>query len=303
MGSRLQTTISVDLNIEAQVEGNNVQSNGGSLYPKLVVPLLLNVKGLKGDECRSIQLGFIQAELIVAGQRVADSILNQLNRLVFEFDQDEHVYLEFPLDTHRLEWIEQQRKGSMEASVRLKLSCLTLGKERGKLAEENQLAFRDASTIQGDISFTVADTQWREKVLPGLGYGKVIAIELPTVPIEAFQSLEHSYKALEQAQKQFQLGHYDEAVGKCRVALEQFFEMADKGDGSGKKIPRLKSLWETRLGKSTYRWLDESLGAIKVAANKPHHSPNHHFDRLGAQMLIMVTAALISYAAREIGQE
>jgi len=297
MGSRLHTTIDADLNIEVQVEGNNVQSNGGNLYPKLVVPLVFNVKGLKGDNCCSIQLGTIQSELVVAGQRVADSIPYQLNRLVFECDQDEHIYLEFPLDEHRLEWIEQQRNGSMEGSLRLKVSCLTLGDGRGNQTNVNQPVFRDATTIHGDIPFTVADTQWREKVLPGLGYGKIIAIELPAVPIESVKSLEHSYKALEQAQKQFQLGHYDDAVGKCRVALDQFFEQVDKGDGSCKKIPKLKRSWETKLGESTYRWLDESLSAIKDAANKPHHSPNNHFDRLAAQMLMMVSTALISYAA------
>ncbi|HKI52813.1 MAG TPA: hypothetical protein VJ987_01715 [Anaerolineales bacterium] len=302
MSSNLHTTIGSELRIGAQVEGNNVQSNGGSLYPKLVVPLVLDVKGMRAGECRSIQLGIVQAELIIAGQRVADSIPYQLNRLIFYFDQDEHVYLEFPLDAHRLEWIEQQRSGSMEGSVRLKISCLTLGSERGNQTDVDQLAFRDASTIHGDIPFTVADTQWREKVLPGLGHGKVIAIELPAIPTESFQALEHSYKALEQAQKQFLLGHYDDAVGKCRVALDQFFESVDKGDGSGKKIPKLKKSWETKLGESTYRWLNESFSAIKDAANKPHHSPNSHFDRLGAQMLLMVTTALLSCVARQDGK-
>lgn len=305
MSIRLHTSIGDALQIQVRVDGDNVQSSGESLYPRLIVPLTLDVKGMarkhKDDVC-AVQLGDIQGELIVGGQKVSDCIPYQLNRLVYEFDQNEHVCFEFPLDARRLEWIEQQRQGSMQASVRVKISCLTLGKERGASDKPMPpVTFRDSATINGDVPFTVPDTQWREKVLPGMGYGKVIAIELPAVPIETIQHLSHSFKALEQAQKQFQLGHYDDAAAKCRIALEQFFEPADKGDGSGKTIPKLKKSWEKSLGESTYRWLDESLGVIKSASNKPHHSPNNHFDRLGAQVLVMVTTALISYAAQQEG--
>jgi len=307
MSIRLYSAIGDALQVEARIEGNNVQSNGGVLYPRLIIPLKLDVKGMAKkykDDIYAVQLGDVHGELIVGGQKISDCISYQLNQLVYDFDHDQHVYLEFPLNAQTLEWIEQQRQGSMQGLVRIKISCLSLGKERGAPDEPKPpVAFRDASIISGEIPFTIPDTQWREKVLPGLGYGKVIAIELPAVPIESIQAMEHSYKALEQAQKQFQLGHYDEAVGKCRVALEPFFEMVEKDSEPSKKIPKLKKSWETKLGESTYRWLDESLGAIKVAANKPHHSPNVHFDRLGAQMLIMVTTALISYAARELGQE
>jgi hypothetical protein len=210
------------------------------------------------------------------------------------------VYLEFPLDARRIEWIEQLRQGSLAGSVRISIATLVLGQARVTRDEPPPpVVFREAVATNGEVPFTVSDTQWREKVLPMLGYGKVIAIELPAIPIESIQELDHSFKALTQAQKLFQIGHYDDAVAKCRTALEQFFELVEvaNSDGSKKKIPILKKSWETRLGQATYVWLNESLGAIKDAANKPHHSPNDHFDRLGAQMLIMITTALISYAA------
>lgn len=143
----------------------------------------------------------------------------------------------------------------------------------------------------------------REKVLPRLGYGKVMAIELPVISIESCKALEHSFKALEKAQRHFSYGMYDDAVGACRVALEQFFEPMDKGDGSGKTIPKLKKSWESQLGKASYEWLNTSISSIKDAANKPHHSANDHFDRFGAQMLLTVTTALISYAAQQVSTE
>jgi len=303
MSTELYSPISSYIKVEAQVDVTNVQAVGGILYPRLIVPLHVIVKGLDKkhqNEIYSVQLGAIQGELILNTQKISDSLPHHLNRLVYDYDSDGNVYLEFPLDARRIEWIEQQRQGSLLGSVRISIATLVLGQVRVKRDDPPPpVVFRDAVATYGELSFTVPDTQWREKVLPMLGYGKVIAIELPAIPIESFQELEHSFKALAQAQKLFQIGHYDDAVAKCRTALEQFFETVQvvNGDGSKKKIPILKKSWETRLGQSTYNWLNESLGAIKDAANKPHHSPNDHFDRSGAQMLIMVTAALISYAA------
>lgn len=303
MNTRLNSSIGSYIQVEAQIDGGNVQAVGGIHYPRLIVPLHVIAKGLDKkhlNEIYSVQLGAIHGELIFGAQKISDSLPRHLNRLFFEFDQDEYVYLEFPLDARRTEWIEQLREGSLAGSVRVSIATLVLGQER--VVRDGQplpVVFRESVATLGDVPFTVPDTQWREKVLPMLGYGKVIAIELPAVPLESFQGMGHSFKAMAQAQKLFQIGHYDDAVGKCRTALEQFFESVEvvNGDGDKKKIPMLKKSWETRIGLATYNWLNESLGQIKDAANKPHHSPNDHFDRLGAQMLIMVTAALISYAA------
>lgn len=303
MNTELRSPISSFIKVEAQIDGSNVQAIGGIEYPRLTVPLHVSVRGIESmhrNEIYSAQLGAIQGELMINGVKISDSLPRYLNRLVYEYDQDEHVYLEFPLDARRIEWIEQQRQGSLQGLVRVSISLLALGLARGTQDQYHPPAvFRDSVANLGNVPFTVPDAQWREQVLPGLGYGKVIAIELPAVPIESFQKLDQSFKAMSQAQKLFQIGHYDDAVGKCRTALEQFFESVevDNGEDSKKKMPMLKKSWETRLGQATYAWLNESLGQIKDAANKPHHSPNDHFDRLGAQMLIMITTALISYAA------
>lgn len=303
MNTELRSPISSFIKVEAQIDGSKFQSAGGADYPRLIVPLHVIVNGIElkhRNEVYSAQFGAIQGELLFNGQKISDALPRQLNRLAYEFDQDEYVYLEFLLDARRLEWIERQRQGSLHGSVRVSISSSVLGQAHGRDDEyKPPFAFRDTVSYQGDVPFTVPDTQWRDQVFLGLGYGKIIAIELPAIPIESFQGLDHSFKAMSQAQKFFQMGHYDEAVGKCRIALEKFFEVieVDNSDGTKKKIPILKQSWETRLGQATYIWLNESLVAIKAASNSPHHSPNEHFDRLGAQMLIMVTTALISYAA------
>jgi len=152
---------------------------------------------------------------------------------------------------------------------------------------------------------TVTRDVWTSRVLPQVGYGVVHVLEFPATPLEACASMDHAFKALKQAQELHKIGLYDEGVGKCRVALEKFFEYEDKtgGDGKTRRTPVFVKSWETKLGKSTYDWLNGSLGAIKDAANRTHHSPNIHYSQFDSQMIIAITTAVVAYAARTLDVE
>lgn len=294
------------LKVEASIKPENVSGQGAGVFPRLNFQVRLVVSEEKSwgqqQPVQAWSFGTLSGEFLVGTEKVADIRPYSINsRMLGGKDYSHEVYLniEIQLDPRRIEWLELKRAGkSFEAKLRISLQVQSFGHNHH--TEQFPCGLLEVSTIQGDIPFSVADTHWRESVLSGLGYGKVMVVELPAVSLEACKALDHSYKALEKAQKQFSLGLYDDAVGSCRVALDQFFESVDKGDGSGKKIPKLKKSWETRLGEATYQWLNASLGAIKTEANTPHHSPNNHFDKLEGQMLMMITAALISYAAAQI---
>jgi len=116
--------------------------------------------------------------------------------------------------------------------------------------------------------------------------------------------MDHAFKALQQAQELHKIGLYDEAVGKCRVALDKFFEHEEKtgDDNKIRRVPILAKSWEKKLGKCTYDWLNNSLAVLKEAANKSHHSPNAHYDQFDSQMIIAITTTLVAYAARNDGR-
>jgi hypothetical protein len=294
------------LRVEALIKPENVSGQGTKILPRLHFQVKLDIKGEYGwhrqQDVQAWSFGCLSGELLVGNERVGNIQPYSVSRGRYgskDYSDELYLNIEIPLDALRIGWIESNRAGkSFEAKLRINLEVQVFG--RDTRLEPISYGLLDVSSIHGDIPFIVPDTHWREKVLPGLGYGKVMIVELPAVSLETCKELDHSYKALEKAQKQFALGLYDEAVGSCRVALDQFFEPMDKGDGSGKTIPKLKKSWESRLGEATYQWLDSALGAIKTEANKPHHSPNDHFDRFEAQMLMMITTALISYAAAQI---
>lgn len=301
--------INTGLKIEASVNIENVQGIGGSVLPRIFFQVRLNISDEHGwplhDQVQAWSFGVLAGELFIGHEKFADIRTYSLNTMRSgkqNYPTEFNLNVEAPLDARRIEWLERLRAGkSFVGRLHIDLQVQLFG--RNQHTPEFSCGLLGAPCIQGDIPFTVPDTQWRERVLPGLGYGKVMVVELPVVSLESCAALDHSFKALENAQKQFSLGMYDETAGSCRVALDQFFEQVDKGDSSGKTIPKLKKGWETKLGAVTHQWLDDALGAIKETTNKPHHSPNKHFDRLGAQMLMMITTALVSYAAQQLSVE
>lgn len=205
------------------------------------------------------------------------------------------INVEIPLDRIRLATLERERKGG---DLRLRLDFELLADELFEV-KRIQVGYpsvawgiKDHYYLTARVPVVIPRSNWVEKVLPQTGYGKIHIIELPAVPIEQCLGLKAAYDALRQAQELHKQGFYDEAVGKCRLALEPFFEETqDK-----KKI--LKRSWETRLGKVTYDWLNASFIALKEPTNKPHHSPTTYFDQLDAEMLLAVTTALVAYAVQ-----
>jgi hypothetical protein len=67
-----------------------------------------------------------------------------------------------------------------------------------------------------------------QNVLPQTAYGKILILELPAVPFEKCAGLKAACDALLQAQELYKQGFYHDAVGKCRLVLEPFFETVEK---------------------------------------------------------------------------
>lgn len=284
--------VNTGLLVEADLNPSTVNGTNSAGVPRMTFQVKLAFREDPGGHwqgrVRWWSFGMLTGELLVASNKVADIrpiALNQWRSAEAKGTTDLYLNIEIVLDHQRITWIEQNRAGrSLDATLRIRLQVQM---DQG------------VSEVAGEIPVTIADTKWREHILPGFGFGNVYIVELPAIGIDGCKALSHSFQALQKAQGQFARGAYDDAVGSCRIALDPFFEMVERDDATGKSIPRLKASWETRLGSATYQWLDSAMVAIKTVSNKPHHSPNNHFDRLGAQMLLMVTTALISYAAEQ----
>jgi hypothetical protein len=296
---------------DLDLDVSRLSGGGGADYPCLNWQLQM---GLHAQKKPLVDYAFrtAMAQLHFAnGPKFADARPYSINRVVYGFQQhwgDEYLNFEFPLDARRIEMVERHRQGG---SLQFRLDIRIEFDEFSALpvdVESKRPAFWGLNTIHRMTlreEVQIPQTDWIERVLPGLGYGKVHIVEFPATPLDACVALDHSFKALKQAEEKHRLGFYDDAAGKCRLAIEPFFdhEPVDPNHAESRKIPVLKKHWETKLGKATYEWLKTTLGSIKDASNVAHHSPSAHYSQLDSQMILAITTAVVAYIARTVKPE
>jgi hypothetical protein len=296
---------------ELDLDVERLCGSGGADYPHLVWQLQLALMPQKTPQT-DYAFRSVTAQLYFStGHKIADARPISLSRVVHGHQAylgSEYLNFEFSLDARRISAIERVRQGG---SLQLRLDIQIHVDEIGIIephVESKRPAIwglRTAQVMTLQQGFQIPQTHWIERVLPAVGYGKVHILEFPATPLETCAALDHSFKALKQAEEKHRLGFYDDAAGKCRLAIEPFFdhEPVDPTQPESRKKPVLKKSWETKLGKATHDWLKATLGSIKDASNAPHHSPNEHYSQLDSQMILAVTTAVVAYIARSIKPE
>ena len=294
---------------EADVPENEINGSGGTAAPLIWLPMRIDISHGALQERDALEVVSVTGKLATSSgfsfssQPVSiDTILSKkYSRL-----HSHPVYLEFPQDTPRLAELERLRAGG---DLKLRFDAVLHLNKLYSLDEK--LAGPVAKPVWGYVSshrlhlqaeLTVPRDAWVTRVLTNVGYGSVLTVEFPAVPVQGCEKLSHSFQALHQAQELHKLGRFDDAVGKCRVALDPFFDWIEKAgeDGVVRRVPILKRSWETQLGQATYVWLNDATRAIKEAANPTHHRVAPHYDQLESQMVFAITTALVSYAARNV---
>jgi len=295
---------------QLEVPETQVVGTGGATAPRLDIQIRLNVshQGIQPQE--GLELVSVAGKLFANNAWISSCAQIPLGRILqqkFPRIQDELLYLEFPLDQVRVSALERLRNGG---EMKLRLDATLTIRQLFALGQSPQGVPPNpiwGHTViqhlhcQADLPIT-RDT-WVTRVLPNVGFGVVHTLEFPAVPIESCAKLTHSFEALRKAQELHKIGLYDDAVAKCRVALDQFFEMEKKVETTGgeqiiSRVPVLRRSWETRLGQATYVWLSSALRVIKEAANPVHHSPSAHYDQLESQLILANTTAFVAYVAR-----
>jgi hypothetical protein len=296
---------------ELDIDISRLFGSGDADYPHLLWQLEITLRGPAGPH---VDYAFrsAAAQLYLApGPKIADARPVSLQRVIHgeqAYAGTELLNLEFPLDARRTEAIERQRQGGslqLRLDVQLQLDEFAWLQANEALKRPSVWGLKRQDVMMLQETVQIPQSDWITRVLPGLGYGKVHVLEFPAAPIDGCAALDQSFEALKQAEEKHRLGFYDDAAGKCRLAIEPFFdyEPVDAGHSESRRVPVLKKHWEAKLGKATYDWLKATLGSIKEASNLPHHSPNEHYSQMDSQMILAVTTAVVAYIARTMRPE
>jgi len=298
---------------QAEIAEAEVNGVGGNVAPSMCLPVRLDVSHGALAVREGVEIVSLSGRLFTIRGLLSTASPVEIGVIIqkhFPELKDQIFNLEFPLDAARIAELERIRAGGgMKLRLDAELIANKLhglnGPGRDQPAAEIVWGYvhRHRLTLQAEL--TIPKDVWISRVLPGVGYGLVHVVEFPAFPMESCQTFEHSFKALKQAEERHKLGFYDDAVGKCRTALEPFFdpEAVDPTHPQSRTTPVLKKGWETKLGKATYDWLNGTFGAIKDASNRPHHSPNAHYSQFDSQMILAITTAVVAYAARATDSE
>jgi hypothetical protein len=295
--------------VEFTIDENQIIGTGRSELPMLAFPLTFHVTypfkevGF-GLELRELRCRVSPNDGAYLVWTMPIPIQKVLVTGEFRELKQHQIYVEIHLDRIRLATLERERKGG---DLRLRLDFELLADELVEVSRSPGgfpspvWGIRDHHRLEAKAHVVVPRTIWVENVLPQTGYGKILILELPAVPIEKCAGHKAACDALLQAQALYKQGFYHDAVGKCRLALDPFFETVEKTlpEGEKRRVPVLKSSWEARLGAATYTWLNAAFLALKKPMNEPHHPSNFpQFDQLDAQMLLAVTTAVVAYAVQ-----
>ncbi|MFQ6087542.1 MAG: hypothetical protein ACE5K0_01390 [Candidatus Methanofastidiosia archaeon] len=283
-----------------RVEETKIRAEGGPEYPRLIIPVRLDlnpIKGQQGKEQRFVILN-VQGSLFLQDHtfKIADAIPN-FNFYKVSYPPVSITYtIEFPLDSYRIKKIEEKRKGNMKLKLDLRF-LFGLYKSMVVEKQDTKDFLTEFESIVVQINFNVFKSHWVEKLLPSFGYGKFKIVEVPIAASIIGEEFSKSLEELVHAQKYFNIGDYDKAVEHCRTAIEPIKD----------KLPQFKSMiesnteyeWVKDVGLSTYNWLDKIYKKTRNLTSKPHHLPSvGHFSRYDAEIIMLVVTALIAYVGR-----
>lgn len=292
-------------NKELTIVTDQIVGSGGANGPILMVPIKIDLgKGFEINRrvISRVDVLSVKGELkstpgeIQCSEGYKILTRNISGQTVYE------EYLNFPLTNEVVNKIEKYRIGKVTFWLQIYFQIGLY--EEVTLNDGSVRSFMvGTETALGQIQFEIEQSRWVNSILPKLGHLSYKLIEIPL----ASQVLPAEYGAslaeLEEARKYFDLGDYDKAVAHCRSAIDPFKQIKTR---ELREFVESKSEleWINTVVDSTGDWLDKILKATSGFASKTHHLPSvGHFGRTDAEILMMITTAIIAYVGKIKGKK
>lgn len=191
---------------------DNIQGNKGLGFYQLIFPIKISTHPL--PENQTIFITNLSGKVGV--QKNGTSLSIPLGQLIqhdgprpirtHEQVSENHLFLSMEIDEKRIEAIESIRvSGNLSFSIQL-FPTVT----QDTISE---LIYCQPFQLQ------ISQSDWI-RLLDSIGFRKTLLLEIPVPTNQASPAIAESIKHLANAQKQMLHGHFREAVGACRDALE-----------------------------------------------------------------------------------
>lgn len=281
-----------------EVTSENVEGRGDENNPMINVSVKFEHPGGQNEKLQLLGAG---AKLYAAQKSIPIGETWQPNSWFLRENEPFHLHFSIPVTAEIIEKIEQSRKGN----IHFLLECtLQLGKYepislagQGNQRIEKHFMTEAITGSNGQVKFEIEQSQWVNKILYSWKLNQTSLIELPSYTNVVPDEYQESRDELDEALRYFNNGDYDKAVGHCRAALEPFKRKMNELKAHIKSTHDFE--WMNDISEATEKWLDTMLRQTFHFAAKTHHAPSiGHFDRADAQIITMVTTAIIGYVGK-----
>lgn len=307
---------------KATISPEHISGQGGPAFPYLSVPVGITLQSAElqntigagiyipteNDPIQDYTLHQIYGTLIF---NLGGSSSGQINFHSFPLSffsrngTEGQIVLNIPLTVYQLQQIEGQRTGDLslkfDFTFEFAKHCPIPRKQPSSPIERFETNFFS-------MTVNVPRSTWIDNVLPGLGYGKIHLVEVPTPDKAIGDTIAKAVEDFQHAQEQMLLGRYDHVLGYCRDALERLSN-ARKYEGEkdhpsfADKIDYLLSVLPGTPTGTRRTHLARLLKDLHGLTSMPEHPSPPHFTRDDAEMAMLNTLAVLSYIGKFMARE
>jgi len=205
-------------------------------------------------------------------------------------------YLEFPFDLPTVARIENGRTGDFVAALKFRSLVAIHAPGPGQGAQRYAIAESQTS------EFTISRSHWIEKILPGLGYGRIELLEVRVShSISEDEESPKAVRAIRRARELLVDGDWNKAVAHCRIAIETIpdtgaLQLNGTAELDSKIDSFVKELLAPKLGKQEARFLADGMKSLWRVCGRPvHPASSDGFKRPDAEFIVRYTTAIVDY--------
>jgi len=284
-------------------EIQNVHAYGGPEFPKLVFMLdlwlspLIKTFSQTEKPAQPLTWMFLSGEFCSPEQRAVANFRDEVNVHADSSHSPERQFrLEIPLDLITIERIEQSREGDLRAAINFR-GFFAVHISGGTGVQ------RFETTRIEPIVFTIPKSQWVEKLLPQLGYGRLELIEVRISDGMRAEGLPKAVQEVREARAYLANGDWEKAVAHCRNTLEAILDsrplqLPPASKFSMKADTFINDHLSSKLGGMQSKLLAEEMKLLwEVCSKAAHPNPPEYFKRADTNFIVRNTTAILEYVS------
>jgi hypothetical protein len=288
-------------NRDLSISPDQIFAQGGINSPVIVVPIKIEFTTFERNRVRAPSFAdviSVKGDLKLAEVSCGETLVLTQGRI--HPGSGFTANLQFLLSRETLNKVEKMRKDNLPAQIGISVQASVY--EEIQFADNQKRSF--VTSIEngfGFLNFQIEQSHWIKNILPQLGHDSFRIIELPGANCLIPEEYSKSLNELEEAKKYFLNGDYDKTVAHCRSALDPF--KSKRGEIKSFITSKSEFAWANEVMESTDNWLNELVKATSHFTSKAHHIPSvGHFGRRDAEIIMMVTTAIIAYVGKIEGK-